>query len=286
MLICSSSLHSRWTPPGRPWPSRIAWSTAVSWWVRPAASCLTSPWCPLSCSLGPTPAPWRWSSSRQAASFPPQWVTAPDNRSLFIFYFSLLSSLPYQDLKLLSLFEEWNTWLHILITLHRHLHLVKFITAKLRVTSCSRSLRQLNLLRSVSEYFIMLTFANQSKHVASESCCATLLLIKQGFWAAAVLMQWKANKDSSECLKWCSSCLVFLPLGEEADQWLCHHLDHPPLLRRGRPRRCEHSEAHSAKWIQGMLCKTEEQHVAELFSLHHGSALCSRGSVFPGPCVP
>lgn len=70
-------LCSQRMPPGQPWPRSSAWSTEGSWSERPAATCLTSPWCPSSCSLGLTPAPWLWSSSRQAASSPPQWVTAP-----------------------------------------------------------------------------------------------------------------------------------------------------------------------------------------------------------------
>lgn len=48
---------------------------------------------------------------------------------------------------------------------------------------------------------------------------------------------------------------VSLPPGEEANQWLRHHLDHPPLLWRGCLRWREHSQAHSAKWIQGKSCK-------------------------------
>lgn len=40
----------------------------------PATLSQTSPSCPSSCSLAPTPAPWGWRSSRPAPSSPPLWA--------------------------------------------------------------------------------------------------------------------------------------------------------------------------------------------------------------------
>lgn len=74
---CCSPPCSTRTPPGRPWPGTSVRVWVGSWSETPATTCLTSPWCPSSCSSGPTPAPWLWRSSRRAASSPPKWVGHP-----------------------------------------------------------------------------------------------------------------------------------------------------------------------------------------------------------------
>lgn len=68
------SSRSQWMPRGHRSPGLSASSTRVSWWGRPATLCPTSPSCPSSCSLAPTPAQWRWRSSRPVPSSPPPWA--------------------------------------------------------------------------------------------------------------------------------------------------------------------------------------------------------------------
>lgn len=72
--LFTPGLSSRRTPPGRPWHSMSVWSSEGCWSEKPVTMCLTLPWCPSSCSLGPTPAPWLWRSSRRVDSSPQQWV--------------------------------------------------------------------------------------------------------------------------------------------------------------------------------------------------------------------
>lgn len=112
---CYCRFYSQGTPRGRHSPRPNAWSTKESWWGRPASSSRTSPSCPSSCSLAPTPAPCVWRSSRPAPSSPPLWADPSQQLGALMFEPWLRDACLFSSTQVRKLISDFAIILAILI---------------------------------------------------------------------------------------------------------------------------------------------------------------------------